>query len=249
MMSLAVGIDVGGSGIKGAVVDVSTGEFVSEREKILTPAALDPDGLVKVLDELIERLDGRSLPLGIGFPGVIRSGVIGTAANLDKRLVGLDLEKRMGERVKGPVAVMNDADAAGVAEMRLGEGQTFSDSGVVMVLTVGTGIGTALFNSGQLVPNCEMGHVQFNGKDAELLVSERARKKQDLSWKRWGRRFNRYLEYLAFLLQVDIFILGGGGLKKADRFEEFLTLDVPWSFARFGNRAGIVGAALHASER
>ncbi len=240
-----MGIDIGGSGIKGALVDTRTGELASERLRIPTPRAGGPKATVAVLCELIGRLDWHG-PVGIGFPGVIRRNVIHTAANLDKAHIGLDLAAALAGCGAGPVRVLNDADAAGIAEMRLGAGRPHARAGTVLLLTVGTGIGTAMFTDGVLVPNLELGHVEYRGHHAESYVSERARKQLDLSWKRWTLRFSGFLAYLEFLLQPDFIILGGGGLKRPDKIREHIAIATPWAFAEFGNRAGIIGAALAA---
>ena len=245
----ALGIDVGGSGIKGAIVDTATGEFVGERARIPTPASLRPEILLGTLLELRRELGWEQGPIGIGYPGVIREQVIRTSANLDQSLIGCPLATSLEKLGTGEVSLFNDADAAGFAEMRLGAGRPFIEKGTVLLLTIGTGIGTVLFRNGHLVPNLELGHVEFMGCDAEDYVSERVRKVEDLSWKRWGKRFDEFLGYLHQLLLPDLMILGGGGVKKPEKFEEFLRRDLPIVFARFGNRAGIVGAALAAADR
>jgi len=244
---LALGMDIGGSGIKSAIVETETGEFVSDRIRTRTPERASPEGLVRILRDQAEELEWHQGPVGIGFPGVIRENVIQTAVNLGEPLLGLNLAAGFASFLKGPVRVLNDADAAGFAEMQLGAGQPFSDSGSVLLLTIGTGIGTAFFHNGLLVPNLEFGHLEINGKSAEAYVSERARKTQNLSWKQWTRRFNEYLRHIAFLLQPDLIILGGGGVKKAEKFAPYLESETPWDFARFGNRAGIIGAAAAAA--
>jgi polyphosphate glucokinase len=246
---LALGIDIGGSGIKSAVVDTTIGEFVSPRVRTKTPAGLLPGQLTAIIREQADELDWHQGPVGIGFPGVIRENCIQTAVNLGEPLVGLDLAGELRRELGGPIRVLNDADMAGFAEMRLGAGQPYAKSGTVLLLTIGTGIGTVLFNNGQLVPNLEFGHVELSGKNAESIVSERARKTHGLSWKQWTRRFNQYLAHLSFLLQPDFIILGGGGVKKPEKFVDYLDLDTRWDFARFGNRAGIVGAAIAAAEK
>jgi polyphosphate glucokinase len=245
---LAMGIDIGGSGIKAAIIDTESGELISERIRVRTPTQIDAARLVEIVVNLLSDLEWSAGPVGIGFPGVIHRQVVHTAINLDPGLVGLDLPQQLKAVVDGPVRVINDADAAGFAEMRLGAGQPYCESGTVLLLTVGTGIGTVLFSDGVLVPNLELGHVEYRGGDAELYVSERVRKQAGLSWKQWGKRFNGYLQHLEFLVQPDFIILGGGGVKKADKVSGLIQINAPWGFARFGNRAGIIGAAVAAAE-
>jgi polyphosphate glucokinase len=245
---LAMGIDIGGSGIKGAIVDTAKGTLVSERIRIPTPEDAAAPVVIGILHDLLGQFEWAQGPVGIGFPGVIRHNVIHTAANLHGSLVGVNLADALKSSVSGPVRVLNDADAAGFAEMRFGEGQPYAKDGTVLLLTIGTGIGTVLFTNGVLYPNTEFGHIQFKGSEAEHYVSERVRKAEDLSWKRWSKRFNDFLQYMEFLLQPDFIILGGGGVKKAEKFTPHLNIRTPWALARSGNRAGIIGAALAASE-
>lgn len=245
---LAMGIDIGGSGIKGAIVDTASGTLASERIRIPTPDDAEADVLVGILHDLLGQFEWTRGPVGIGFPGVIRKNVIHTAANLHDGLVGLNLAEALKSQLDGPVRVINDADAAGYAEMRYGEGLPHATEGTVLLLTIGTGIGTVLFTDGVLYPNTEFGHIQFMGTEAEHFVSERVRKAEDLSWKRWSKRFNDFLQYMEFLLQPDLIILGGGGVKKAEKFSSHINIRTPWVLASSGNRAGMIGAALAASE-
>ncbi|MFO7724086.1 MAG: ROK family protein [Oceanipulchritudo sp.] len=245
---LALGMDIGGSGIKSAIVDTETGEFVSDRIRTPTPQNPSPEELLGILRDQAAELEWHQGPAGIGFPGVIRENVIHSAVNLGKPLLGLNLSTGLEPVLKGRVRVLNDADAAGFAEMRLGAGLPHARSGGVLLLTIGTGIGTVFFHNGMLIPNLEFGHLEINGTSAETYVSERARKVQNLSWKQWTRRFNAYLDHIAFLLQPDLIILGGGGVKKAEKFVPHLEIPTPWEFARFGNRAGIIGAAAAAAD-
>lgn len=245
---LAMGIDIGGSGIKGAIVDTEKGTLASERIRIRTPKNAEAPVLTEILQDLLNQFEWTGGPVGIGFPGVIRHNVIGTAANLNDSLIGLDFAEALKSSVKGPVRVLNDADAAGFAEMRFGEGRPYAKDGTVLLLTIGTGIGTVLFTDGVLYPNLEFGHVEFMGTEAEHYVSERVRKAEELSWKCWSKRFNSFLQYTEFLFQPDLIILGGGGVKKADKFTPHLDIRTSWKMARSGNLAGIIGAALAASE-
>ena len=245
---LALGIDIGGSGIKGAIVDTETGNLVSDRVRIPTPQPSNADAVVATVRQLINELRFENGPVGIGFPGVIRANTIYTAANLEKCLIGVNLEKRLSGMNLGPVRVINDADAAGFAEMEFGAGKSHRHSGTVLMLTIGTGIGTVLFTNGHLVPNLELGHIEFKKKHAESYVSERARIRKELSWEKWGKRFGSFLLYLEHLLQPDLIILGGGGVKKPKLFDEYIDIETPWELASSGNKAGIIGAALAACE-
>lgn len=245
---LAFGVDIGGSGIKSALVDTVTGKLVSDRLRTRTPVQADADALLGIIRSQAREIGWHEGPVGVGFPGVIRQGVIHTAVNLGEAFVGVDFVRRLGEHFPGPRSVLNDADAAGFAEMRLGLGTELPDKGTVVLLTVGTGIGSVVFSDGHLVPNLELGHIEMQGRSAEEQISERVRKDSGLSWKQWTKRFNLYLDRLCFLIQPDFLILGGGGVKKAEKFLPFLEVPCEWGFARFGNRAGIIGAAIAASE-
>ncbi len=242
----SLGVDIGGSGIKGAVVECSSGELVTERFRIPTPQPATAEAVVDTVRQLVVQM-GWNGPIGCGYPGVMKGNVVHTAANLDNSLIGVDLGAALREACNVPaVAVINDADAAGVAEIRLGAGKDVN--GLVMMVTVGTGIGTALFNRGILVPNSEIGHIRYRGEDAELLLAEPARKDRHLSRKRWAEQFDRYLKYLESLFWPDLFVLGGGGFKKPEKFEGIFTTRTPVKFAQFRNQAGIVGAAIAAAE-
>lgn len=241
---ITLGIDIGGSGIKAAVVDTVTGELKTKRFRVDTPLNPDREALLAILSSVVQHFNWNG-PIGIGFPGVVRAGVIHTAANLGPALENWPLAAEFTQRSGLHCSLINDADAAGLAEVVLGAGR--GKQGTIIMITVGTGIGTAVFHNGVLLPNAELGHLQFRGRDAELLVSERARKELDLSWKDWGRCFSGYLNYLEKLFWPDCFILGGGGVKKPAKVEPWLKLKTPYEFAGFGNKAGIVGAALNAS--
>jgi len=245
---LALGIDIGGSGIKGAIVDTDNGKLVSERIRISTPKPACAEAVIDTVRQVVAQSAFEAGPVGIGFPGVIRRNQIFTAANLEKCLVGVNFQKELSDMNIGKVRVINDADAAGFAEMAFGAGRRHSDSGTVLMLTVGTGIGTVMFSNGHLVPNLEFGHVEFENKNAESRVSERARIRKELSWSKWGKRFNRFLQYLEQLTQPDLIILGGGGVKNPKAFVKYIDIQTPWEFARYGNKAGMIGAALAASK-
>lgn len=243
----AIGIDIGGSGIKAAVIDVKSGEFLTERLRIPTPHPAKREATLEGVLYLLDELGASHEAVGIGFPGVVRYGNIVTATNLHKSLIGLNFNEEIRGGKDGYITVLNDADAAGFAEMRLGAGKEAQDK-TVLLITVGTGIGTVMFSSGQLVPNLELGHIEYKGKNAESYVSELTRKSEHLSWKDWGKRFNGYLCYLEKVLSPDLIILGGGGVKNPEKFAHELQIETPFTFAHFGNRAGIVGAAMAAVE-
>lgn len=240
-----LGIDIGGSGIKGAPVDVERGALLSERQRIPTPEGAKPSDVAKVVAELVRHFDWQG-EVGCTFPAIVRGGVTLSAANVDQGWIGLNAAKLLAEATGRPVAVLNDADAAGLAEARYGAGEGVG--GVVMLLTFGTGIGSGLINSGVLVPNTELGHLELDGREVEPWASDRAREKEDLSWKQWVKRVNRYLGHLEMLFSPDLFIIGGGVSKKADKWLDLIEARTRVVPAALQNEAGIVGAALYASQ-
>ncbi len=235
------GLDIGGSGTKGAPVSTASGELLAERVRIETPRPATPEAIVETAVEVVRR-SGWDGPTGCGFPAVIKDGVIQTAANIDKAAIGFDLQGRLEQELGNPVRVVNDADAACLAEMRWGAGRGVE--GVVLVLTLGTGIGTALFVGGQLVPNMELGHIEIEGHDAEKRAADSARKREDLSWKQYSARLNKYLTTIERLLWPDLIIIGGGISKKSEKFLPRLETRTEVVPAEMLNTAGIVGAAL-----
>jgi polyphosphate glucokinase len=241
-----LGIDIGGTGIKAAPVDVSTGTLTRERVKVPTPRPALPGPVAAAVSGLVKEF-GWTGPAGITFPGVVVEGTICTAANLAPEWIGVDGAALFGEAAGAPLAVLNDADAAGLAEMRFGAGQ--GQRGTVLVLTFGTGIGSALFTDNVLVPNTEFGHIEIRGRDAELRASERARELHDLSWGKWAGRVDEYLRHLEALLSPQLFIVGGGISKKAGKFLPLLTsLRARVVPAAMLNDAGIAGAAMAGAE-
>ena len=242
-----LGIDVGGSGIKGAPVDLETGELVGERYRIETPEGAKPDDVAKTVAELVKHFNW-SGPVGAGFPAVVRSGIVYTAANIHPSWIETDVEKLFAEASGCPMFVLNDADAAGVAEMKFGIGRERS-KGVVIMITIGTGLGTALFVNGILVPNTELGHIEIRGKDAETRASDAARQRKEMSWEEWGGKFNEYLDRLERLFWPDLFILGGGSSKLFHKFSKYLQLHAEVVPAQLLNQAGIIGAAQYAAAR
>jgi polyphosphate glucokinase len=241
-MAQVLGIDIGGTGVKAAPVDVAGGTLTAERVKLATPNPAKPDAVADVVRELVKGF-GWTGPAGITFPGVVTGGTIRTAANLDKAWIGMDAVGLFGKATALPVTVLNDADAAGLAEMRFGAGA--GDNGTVLMLTLGTGIGSALFTDGVLVPNTEFGHIEIRGKDAEKRASEHAREVGDLSWGKWAGRVDEYLLHMEALLSPDLIIIGGGISKRSDKFLPMLTsLRARVVPAKMLNDAGIVGAAM-----
>jgi polyphosphate glucokinase len=238
----ALGIDIGGTGIKGAPVDVAAGKLLAERKKIPTPHPAVPDAVAEVVGQLVTSFDW-SGPVGITFPGVVTNGVTRTAANLDPAWGGLDTRALFAKAAGNPVQVLNDADAAGIAEMTFGAG--VGQRGTVLMLTLGTGIGSALFIDGTLVPNTEFGHIEIEGKDAEKRASEHAKELHDMSWGKWAGRVDIYLQHMEALLSPDLFIIGGGISKESDKWMPFLTgITARIVPATLLNDAGIVGAAM-----
>lgn len=242
-----LGVDIGGSGIKGAIVDTLTGELISERHRIETPQPATPEAVAAVLAQLVLHFNWTG-PIGCGFPAAIQQGVVRTAANISKSFIGVNIDKLFSEVTNCDCHILNDADAAGIAEMQFGEGA--GQIGVVLLVTIGTGLGTALFTDGKLLPNTELGHIYLeNGIDAERFASDAARKLQDLGWKSWGNRFDLYLSAMEKLFWPDLIILGGGASKKFDKFKEQISVKTKVKPAAFLNQAGIVGAALYAKAK
>lgn len=242
----AFGIDIGGSGIKGAVVDLATGQLATERERIPTPQPSTPKKVAGVVTELVRNSEwsGR---VGATFPAIIKHGFARSAANVDKDWIGTDVDALFTEATGNPVVVLNDADAAGLAEVRYGAAQGVQ--GVVIVLTFGTGIGSGLFIDGTLVPNSELGHVELDGHDAESRAASSARERHDLSWEHWAKRVQKYMAHIESLFSPDLFVVGGGVSKKSEKWLPLLDLQAPVKPAELLNDAGIVGAALAATER
>ena len=244
-MTQVLGIDIGGSGIKAAPVDVAKGALTADRRKLATPHPAKPDMVAEVVQELVKAFEWTG-PAGITFPGVVVDGQVRTAANLDDEWIGTDARELFGRVTGQPVTVINDADAAGIAEMRFGAGA--GRHGTVLMLTLGTGIGSALFVDGTLVPNTEFGHIEIRGKDAEKRASEHVREEHDLSWGKWAGRVDEYLEHMESLLAPSLIIIGGGISRKSGKFLPLLTrLRAPVVPAGMLNDAGIVGAAMAAA--
>jgi polyphosphate glucokinase len=239
-----LGIDIGGSGIKGAPVDLQTGELISPRFRIPTPNPSKPDLVADVVKQVAQHF-GWTGKIGCGFPSVVRKGKVYTAANVHKSWIGTDAEGLFSSISGCPTRVVNDADAAGLAEMAFGAGKGWT-KGVVLLLTLGTGIGSAIFVDGRLLPNTEFGHLMIRGKDAEKRASDAARQEKKMSWVAWANRLNEYLQMMEALIGPDLIILGGGVSKEYDRFSGYLNLHADVVPAQLLNQAGIVGAALAA---
>lgn len=240
------GIDFGGTGIKAAPVDLESGDFAADRVRIPTPDPATPEAVAKVFVELLGRLPDSQAPVGVTVPGVVRHGVVHSAANIDKSWIGTDADALFTKATGRDVHVVNDADAAGLAEVRYGAAK--GRRGLVIVTTLGTGIGSALVHDGVLVPNSELGHLEIDGHGAESRAANSARESEDLSWEHWARRLTTYYRTLEKLFSPELFVVGGGISKKADEFLPLLDLDTEIVPAALLNRAGIVGAALYATE-
>ncbi|WP_228981789.1 polyphosphate--glucose phosphotransferase [Streptomyces sp. DH12] len=240
------GVDIGGSGIKGAPVDLGLGDLAQPRHKVLTPQPSTPSDVADCVAEVVTHF-GWSGPIGVTFPGVVTGSTIRTAANVDKAWIGVDAAALIGGRLGGlPVTVLNDADAAGVAEMTHGAGR--GRRGTVILLTFGTGIGSAVFTDGRLLPNTELGHLELHGKEAEKQASTKVKEDKDLGWQEWAHRVRKYLAHLEMLFSPELFIVGGGVSRKAEKFlpliDDVRAEIVP---AQLQNNAGIVGAAMAAA--
>jgi polyphosphate glucokinase len=247
-MADPIGIDFGGSGIKAAPVDLTTGEFSAERERIDTPEASSPKAVAKVMATLLERFEGGDSAVGVTIPGVVRpNGVVGSAANIDKGWIGTDADDLLSDALGREVHVINDADAAGLAEARYGVAR--GRPGLVIVTTLGTGIGSAILYEGVLVPNSELGHLEIEGHDAESRAANSARKRDELSWEKWAKRLTTYYQTLEKLFSPDLFVVGGGVSKNAADFIPLIEIDTEIISATLRNTAGIVGAATLAVDK
>ena len=242
---ITLGIDIGGSGIKGAPVDVTTGEFTAERIRVDTPMPSTPENCVQVVYEIVQKFKYNG-PLGVTFPAVVKNGVTLTAANVDKSWIQFDAEALLRKVTGLPVILLNDADAAGIAEVAYGAGKDVM--GTVILLTFGTGIGSAIFTDGMMVRNTEFGHMMIRGKDAERRCSAKVKEDKKLNWKQWTKRVNEYFAELDKLFSPDLIIVGGGISKKFDKYEKLLKSTAKIVPAHFFNDSGIIGAAIAAAE-
>ncbi|MGB9036372.1 polyphosphate glucokinase [Arthrobacter sp. UCD-GKA] len=248
---LAIGIDIGGTGIKGGIVDLSIGKLVGERVRIDTPQPATPAAVAEVVAKIVAELDARGdapgagTPVGVTFPAIIHRGVARSAANVDQSWIGTDVDALFTEQLGRPVHVMNDADAAGLAEVHFGAGAGVD--GTVLVITLGTGIGSALIHNGVLVPNVELGHLEIDAVIAEARASASAREREGLSWDEYAVRLQRFFSHVEFLFSPTLFIIGGGISKRADDYLPQLSIATPITTAKSKNNAGIVGAALQSA--
>lgn len=244
--NVMLGIDVGGTGIKGALVDMGTGEFVTKKVKYKTPDDSGPESVLEVIKKMLKDLDWENKPFGIGFPSIIKNDVCCSAANIDKRWIGVHIGELFMKELGVKASCGNDADSAALAEMRFGKGKGVM--GKVLLITLGTGIGSGLFMDQKLIPNSELGHLHYKKSIVEHYASNRARESKDLSWEAWGKELNKVLKYMDVILNPDLFLLGGGVSKKFDNYKEYLTLDTKIVPAKLLNNAGIIGAAMLAYE-
>ena len=242
---IVLGIDIGGTGIKAAPVDIDKGELTQERFRVNTPQPATPKKMLAALGGVIEHWKWEG-EIGSGFPGVMKKGEVYTAANLSKKWIGVNVQEELERMSSCKVRVINDADSAGLAEMKFGAGKDYNNhgGGVVMMVTLGTGIGTALFVDGHLVHNTELGHIEIGGGDYEKKAAASRREREDLSWKKWGKRVNKYLNTLERYLSPDLFIIGGGVSKRSQKFFDYIDVKATVVPAQMQNNAGIVGAAL-----
>jgi polyphosphate glucokinase len=242
-----LGIDVGASGIKGGIVNLETGELIGERFRVEMPQPSTPENAANAINEIVEKFNYKGR-IGIGFPSVIKNGIASTAANLDKKWIGCNVEKIVGKVTGCEVIVVNDADAAGMAEVRFGHGK--GKMGTVVLITIGTGLGSAVFTDGHILRNTEFGHILLkNGMVAEHYAASSAQKREDLSWKKWAKRFDEYLHCVQLYLQPALIILGGGSSKYFNEYKHRFTIETPIIPAKLLNNAGIIGAAIYAAEQ
>lgn len=246
-MKQILGIDIGGSGIKGAMVDLEKGQFATDRLRIETPKPATPDAVIETVNEIVQHFD-YSGPLGVGMPSVVLDGKVMSAANIDDGWIGFQGRKALTKATGCQTTLLNDADVAGIAEMRYGAGK--GKKGAVMIFTLGTGVGSVMFMDGKLVPNFELGHIYMKGMkiDAENYMSSRIREEHDLSWKDWGKRLNSYFQYIEALFSPDLIIIGGGVSKKHEKYLHYVETRAEIVPAKLRNEAGIVGAAVAAVE-
>ncbi len=246
-MAIVLGMDIGGSGMKAAPINIETGELVGERYRLPTPMKARPNDMAEIVTKLAAHFEWNG-PIGFGFPAVIRKGVAYSAANIDEAWIGTRVEDLFSKATGCPCYVLNDADAAGLAEIKFGAGKDYPKGEIIMI-TIGTGLGTAIFVDGKLVPNTELGHLVIRGKDAEVRASDAARQKKKLSWQKWSQRLTEYLQYVERLFSPDLIVLGGGVSKLADEFIPELELHTEVIPAQLLNQAGMIGAALYAGMR
>lgn len=242
-----LGIDVGGTGIKGAIVNINNGELVTDRHRIPTPKGAKPNDVADVIAQIVEHFNWKG-EVGCGFPSIVIRGKVLSASNIDQSWKGIQADELFSKKTGLEFHIVNDADAAGLAAMTFGAGK--DKKGTVIMITIGTGLGSGMFYNGTLVPNIELGTVPYKKyKYFEHYASGSARKREDLSYKKWGKRFNEFLKFVEFLASPELIILGGGASKKIEKFKDQITVNVPVVPSEFENEAGIVGAAMAAARK
>jgi len=245
-MKEILGIDVGATGIKGAIVNTNKGELITERIKYPTPKPATPQAMTEVMKKLVEDFEWKGKPIGIGFPAIIKEGVALSASNIDDSWLDFPVVGFLSKKLKSPVNVVNDADAAGLAERQFGAANT---DGLVVLLTLGTGIGSAVFYNGELLPNTELGHLKYKDSVVEKYASNNARETKELSYKEWGKELNKVLNHIEFILSPDKIIIGGGISKKFHKYEDYIKCSAEVRPAEMLNNAGIIGAAMSATKK
>ena len=248
--NIILGIDVGATGMKGGLVDLSKGEMVTERYRFETPSGGKPAAMATVVDQLVNHFDYQG-PVGVGFPAIVRRGVAASASNIDDDWIGTNIEELFGNKTGLKFYAVNDADAAGIATMMYGTGRPYAQDGTAVMVTIGTGLGGALFVDGILMPNLEIGQIYLKNQKvvAEKYVSNRVRKDANMSWKEFGKRFQKFIHHIDGVLNPDVIILGGGGSKYFGEYEKYLKANAKIVAATLQNTAGTVGAAVYAAKR
>ncbi|MFZ1705595.1 MAG: ROK family protein [Saprospiraceae bacterium] len=238
-----LGIDVGATGIKGSIVDLEKGVLIGEKVKIKTPTPATPEAITMCIQEMIDILQWTKKPVGLGFPAIVKEGVCFSASNVDDQFIGFNFQQYLTEKLQAKVKVVNDADAAGIAEMTFGKGKS-SNAKLIILVTLGTGIGSAIFHNRVLVPNSELGHLKYKKSIFEKYASNSARETKNLGWKRWAKELNQYLNHLQHLFSPDLILIGGGVSKHFSKYETYLSVPCSVESAMLLNDAGIIGAAM-----
>lgn len=248
MQNEILGIDIGGTGMKGAIIDMTTGKLLTERLKFATPSPATPEAMAATVQKLVDGLDYKGKLIGCGFPAIVVDGVAKSASNIDKSWIGVNIEKVLAKQTGCTVKVVNDADAAGIAEVSFGTAK--GRMGTVILITIGTGLGSAMFTDGHLVRNSELGHFHLKGQDkvAEKFAANSVRKAEDLDWKTWTKRFNQYVARIERMFTPSLIVLGGGTSKRFDLYKEFLKSKAEIIPAQLKNEAGVIGAAMYAAK-
>lgn len=248
MQNEILGVDIGGTGTKGAIIDMMTGKLLTERLKFATPSPATPEAIADTVQKLVDGLGYKGKLIGCGFPAIVVDGIAKSAANIDKSWIGVNIEKVLAEKTGCKVKVVNDADAAGMAEVSFGKAK--GRMGTVILITIGTGLGSAMFTDGHLMRNSELGHFHLKGQKevVEKFASNAVRKAEDLDWKTWAKRFNQYIARVERMFAPSLIILGGGTSKRFHLYEEYLKSEAEIVPAQFKNEAGVIGAAMYAAK-